>query len=350
MLVIEARNVHEALPMGLDLLRREGYRRDSRNGPVLMINGPVATVYHNPLERVVFHSWRDANPFFHFYESLWMLAGRNNVKPLTRYVKRMAEFSDDGEIFNAAYGNRWREARGPVGLVTDGVEVEPYQHRVDQLVIIAEELRRNPETRQCVLQIWDHRYDLGTQTKDHACNVAATFQTDKDGHLDMTMFCRSNDIIWGAYGANAVHMSYLLEYVATRARLQVGKYTQISVNYHAYMNVFEPMVEHWSDGEPDPYEYTPVYPASLGTCDDQWDEECRRFTTLDGTAPEMMKSTDNPFWFEVAYPIVRAHDAYKSGDMSGAKHHLEQCDASDWKLACQEWLDRRQAKKLKSAE
>ena len=69
MKVLQVRNVHEALPRALQLLDREGIRRESRNGPVIQ-GPPVATVYMHPWERVLFWPERDANPFFHLYESL----------------------------------------------------------------------------------------------------------------------------------------------------------------------------------------------------------------------------------------------------------------------------------------
>ena len=50
----------------------------------------------------------------------------------------------------------------------------------------------------------------------------------------MSIVNRSNDMIWGAYGANAVHMSMLLEYMAAMTGFQVGIYYQISNNLHAY--------------------------------------------------------------------------------------------------------------------
>ncbi len=77
--VISVRNVHEALPEALRFLRQTGVPRDSRNGAVLQAPCPVTTVYRRPDERVLFWPERDANPFFHFMESLWMLAGRNDV-------------------------------------------------------------------------------------------------------------------------------------------------------------------------------------------------------------------------------------------------------------------------------
>src|SRR5262245_32113310 len=100
MRVIEARNVHEALPMALHLLDRVGQPRDSRNGPVLI--GPsISTVYNFPCERVLFWEERDANPFLHLYESLWMLCGRNDIQPLIRYSKQFEQYADEGVMHGA---------------------------------------------------------------------------------------------------------------------------------------------------------------------------------------------------------------------------------------------------------
>src|SRR3989304_1089903 len=108
MQVLRVRNVHEALPLGIAMLEEFGSRGESRNGSVLVMDEPVTTVYERPRERVIFWNERDANPFFHFYEGLWMLGGRNDVKSLTRFVKRMESYSDDGKTFHGAYGYRWR--------------------------------------------------------------------------------------------------------------------------------------------------------------------------------------------------------------------------------------------------
>jgi len=352
---LRAKNVHTILPIAMGYLKHMGTSAPSRNGAVLQSWEPVATIYENPEQRVIFHDWRDANPFFHFYESLWMLSGRRDVNPLTRYVKRMASFSDDGKTFNAAYGYRWRAARawGAEYVSKDGKEHEHFPWERDQLIEIAQLLRTDHTTRQCVLQIWNHELDLGTQTKDHACNIAVTFQIDPDDVLNMVVFCRSNDIIWGCYGANAVHFSMLHEYMARRIGVLVGTYTQISVNWHAYTEVFDPMYEKMMRSEKpisademvirkNPYdEDVESYPISDGILDQTWDEDCRNFVTDDGKLPEKA-AFKNMFFLDVAWPIVRAHGIYKDyNDIGVAIAALDDCRASDWRRACQEWLERR---------
>ena len=144
MRVLQARNVHEALPLALRLLDQAGVERPSRNGPVLVIPEPVTVVYERPCERVIFHPERDCNPFFHIFESLHYLAGRNDVASLARYAKQMLEYSDDGVTLHGVYGHRWRKHFG-----------------FDQLTQIVAALKKNPDDRRCILQMWDARCDLG---------------------------------------------------------------------------------------------------------------------------------------------------------------------------------------------
>ena len=61
MRVIYARNVNDALEKGIDLFQdsTEYTVKDSRNGIVCEANGPVATVYRKPWERVCLIKERD---------------------------------------------------------------------------------------------------------------------------------------------------------------------------------------------------------------------------------------------------------------------------------------------------
>jgi thymidylate synthase len=134
-------------------------RRPSRNGDVLMIDEPVTVTYTHPRERVLFNAARDANPFFHLYEALWMLAGRNDAAPVAYYAKQMAEYSDDGETLNGAYGRRWRKA----STVYDAPAEARYGQStcvVDQLNVIVNHLKADPTSRRAVLQMWNVEDDL----------------------------------------------------------------------------------------------------------------------------------------------------------------------------------------------
>lgn len=214
--VIEVKDVNQALAEGLAYIRDHGVARDSRNGPVLEAPTPVTTVYKNPRHRVLFSSKRDCNHTFHLMESLWILAGRRDVGFLTQFNPRMADYSDDGVTLNGAYGHRLRRSLG-----------------VDQVAQAIKALREQPDTRRVVMQIWNGSFDLTTPRKDLPCNDLVMLKV-RDGKLLMTVCCRSNDMLWGAYGANAVHFAFLHEYIAAAAGYEQGAYTQISDSFHVY--------------------------------------------------------------------------------------------------------------------
>lgn len=329
--LVSARNVHEALPIGLAHLREEGHCRPSRNGDVLQVDNPVTTLYERPKERVLFWAQRDANPFFHLLESLWMLAGRNDVDYVASLVGSMRNFSDDGLTFNGAYGYRWRE-----------------HFDIDQLDWAVHELRDNPTSRRVVIGMWDagHDIDKGIQgSKDLPCNLALHLQVNRHNQLDMTVFNRSNDVIWGAYGANAVHFSVLQEFIASMVGIPVGRYWQVSDNYHAYEDVYSKMTEladfELGHSSHNPYALGEVSPYPLVSTDyGTWMMDLDLFMS-EGAVVGLR----DPFFRRVAVPMLMAYKAFKK--FSGEEKFLapleilQNCGATDWRRAGEEWLMRR---------
>ena len=356
--VINARNVHEALPKALELLRSEGVARSSRNGPVLVAPGPVTTVYEKPTERVLFWKQRDANPFFHFFESLWMLAGRDDVKYVERFAANMKNYSDDGKRFHGAYGYRWKNHFGASRDIRAGDGL-----MLDQVNTIIAILKANPDDRRCVLQMWDPTSDLGAVGKDFPCNTNAYFSINADLALDMTVCNRSNDIVWGCYGANAVHFSVLQEYVASSVGVPVGRYWQVSNNWHGYRDTVEPL---WSlaDEVPDGYRRQPMWnpyaetsikvsPFPLfdeGQSKESWDRDLTLFME-----DPLCYGFEGTFFSKVAKPMWATHAKYKSAknlqDRLDAMDLAVRIEAKDWSYACWRWLQKRvEAYKAKHGE
>lgn len=341
MRVINARNPHEALSFALRLLDQEGIERGSRNGPVLTVPYPVTTVYTKPCERVVFWPERDCNPAFHLYESLWMLAGRNDVAGPARYAKNIENYSDDGETLHGAYGHRWRH----YGDASSQWGTE------DQLPEVVKMLQANPDDRRCVISMWDSARDLGRIGKDVPCNTMATLQRGVDGELNLVVFCRSNDVIWGCYGANAVHFSFLLEYIALAIGCPVGTYTQVSVNWHAYLNTFEQVKSIRPDPlnfVDNPYTDMRVHFTPLSGSIERVDELI--YTLLECADEDHLLEGDGPHdpWARVAWYMLGAHQIWRThlkGDRRyiDALEHLSRApdQSNDWIVAGREWLQRR---------
>src|SRR5262249_10880863 len=131
----------------------------------------------------------------------------------------------------------------------------------DQLSVIVRLLRADPDSRRAVLQIWDAEADLGVSSVDLACNTQAMFKV-RGGKLNITVLNRSNDIIWGCDGANAVQLSMLLEFMAARIGVEPGLYRQVSDSFHAYEDTW-PKISGIGDrfgGDPYVREEVSVYP------------------------------------------------------------------------------------------
>lgn len=399
---LKFRNVNDAfkgLVEGIHLGTIPTRRSPSRVGDVLMIEEPMTITYQKPLERVLFNQERDANPFFHLYESLWMLSGRNDVEPLKYYSSKIGDIaSDDGKTFNGAYGYRWRTAwTHPTDIP------EP----IDQLKILIDHLKRVPNSRRAVLQMWNVEDDLLKleSTKDTCCNLSVLFSIDnfpcpkcngtgnwynaaqhasdevqghggpneeaymeicpkcdgykleKSSQLNMTVTNRSNDMIWGMLGANVVHFSFLQEYMAACIGVEVGVYNQFTNNLHVYTENnggFHP--ERWlSDKTDDLYIKENRKPFPLVRDPVMFDREVNEFVEEHSKNPQNIpiKEFCEPFLNNVARPMSMAYHSYKEKMFVAALGWCNEIAADDWRVACINWMLKRKTnyeKKLRDRE
>lgn len=353
------RNVNHIFPIAI-LMFKQGWNTQHTVGrgdkKMIEHHGPVITTYQYPCERVLFDVVRDAHPFFHFFDSLWMLAGREDVKWLAFFLKNITQFSDDGKVFHGSYGRRLR-----------------YQTEdEDQLFWVVDHLSAEPTSRRAVITMFDAELDH-REGKDIPCNLSRAFQIRKDA-LHLTVFNRSNDMVWGAYGANVVQFSTVLEYVAGCLGVAVGTYTQVSNNFHVYED--EPTWQRIRDRnllvvldpyEEDVYDALRVEPydmftgasairgsnSTVATSSPLWrqmqfdkvlqkfmadSEQCMDNGTMLQMANYIMAA---PYFHQVVVPLFNSFQCYKQKRFDDAMEWLQGCKAQDWKLACEMWLTRR---------
>lgn len=338
MLSLEVKGVNEALELGMQLFMDGNFvsMRDSRNGSVLEANEPVATVYVDPTERVLLCNERDANPFFHLMESMWILAARYDVEFLNKFNSQMKEYSDDGIIFNAPYGYRLRNH------FPDNHDCD-----MDQLQSVIDILKKDPDSRQAVAQIWDTK-DLEKNTKDKACNLSLVFY-NRQGKLCLTVYNRSNDMIWGAYGANMVQFSIILEYVAAKLKLPIGTYTQVSNSLHVYTTgkageIFNRLKDKHSNTQGELY--YPTIPERVLMNANQMDEfehDLKYFFNLiDGYASDITVKFKSDYFNDLIVPTFISHKAFKEGKYTEAIELAQNVVALDWRAAMTNWLCKRQ--------
>jgi Thymidylate synthase len=169
----------------------------------------------------------------------------------------MANYSDDGKTLFSSYGHRWVN-----------------HFKQDQLKALIQHLKEDPNSRRAVLQMWDANSDLpvllSNEGKDLSCNYAATLDPQPDGSIDLNVNNRSNDLIFGAYGANMVHFNVLHQYIAYALNRKKGVYRQISNNTHVYLEF--PITKRFLD------------PATLNVTEDYYRDDPTLLSTTQCTA------------------------------------------------------------------
>jgi thymidylate synthase len=310
---------------------------------------------------VLFSPQREANPFFHLNEALWMLAGRNDIEWLDQFVGNLSERFGErkpGEptYLHGAYGYRWR----------NHFEVDGGGERgrlPDQLDTVVRLLRENYNDRRIVISMWDPIADLAVDAKDVPCNTTIFLRVRQDlqgtapslseqekreriikftfnSHvLDLTVCCRSNDAIWGAHGANAVQFSVLQEYLAARIGVGIGSLYQFSNNYHAYTNVFKSLLPFQQ--EIDRYAFKMVKPTRIVTNPESFDEDLGKYFSDHWR----VQSYANEFFVSVALPLRIAYSGWRKKKHEQAYAVLSGLsapdDTLDWIVAAKEWFKRR---------
>jgi thymidylate synthase len=321
MLLIEGLNVNITFDKAVQFMNVHGVNTSSRNGDVTAPNCPVMTVTQKPTERVLFNKYRNANPFFHFFECLWMLSGSSDGRYLDTYVSDFSSrFGEPGGNLWGAYGHRWIN-----------------HFNENQLYVAIDALKKNPEDRRVVIAMWDPNVDIYSEeltstmvpARDLPCNTHM-YPRIVNGALDLSIMCRSNDVVWGCYGANAVHFSFVQEYLAGLIGVPVGKMYQFSNNWHLYHST-----AHLFKRDEDIPNYPGTFP--IVAVPDMWDEDLFTFMHM----PEDSAGGSNPFFEKVALPMYLAHLAWKAKDHESMAYHAANIAAPDWRLAVLEWMRRR---------
>ena len=175
----------------------------------------IGFTIENPTDKVITNKERNWNEEYAAAEWAWYLSGNPRISALGELYgkippiwRRMAD--ENGEV-NSNYGYQWR--------------------RNDQLENVINMLKRNNETRQAAISIYDgkaiHQY-----ATDTPCTYAVQF-TIVQGKLYMSVYMRSNDL-WYGFCNDQYQFASLQEMVAERLNLPVGTYYHHAHNLHLY--------------------------------------------------------------------------------------------------------------------
>lgn len=317
---LKARNAPEAYEDIIWRMRTSAVKQDSRNGEVLRLPEPFMLHIERPEERLITDYIRDANPFFHCMEFIWMMAGSDDAKWLAQFNARYMDYAEENGKVWGAYGYRWRRQFGVGNDSRPGC----------QITKAVEMLRNNPDDRRVVLQMWDTYFDLGENKKDLPCNTQIMLEVQA-GHVNMLVTNRSNDVIWGMLGANIVHMTMLQELIAEACDYDIGRYSVISNNAHIYTGM--PRFKEIYGSCPTDN----IYPQSMFTLL-HMDETLQDFFSDCENLVERGSCIFKTRWMaNVGYPIYRMYIDRKSG----ITQPIDSIAADDWRIACQKWLSLR---------
>ena len=218
-------NATEALPDLLKNVLRYGTETDSRNGRTKELTMQQITLAEPDL--YITTPGRRVSLPAQIAETMWLLAGRNDIEWLSHYLPRAADFSDDGKTWRGGYGPRLRKW-------------EQGFDEVDQLAHVVHLLKEDPTTRRAVLAIYNPQIDT-EPGKDIPCNNWVHL-LPRDGVLHAHVAIRSNDLFWGWSGINAFEWTALLQVVAGLTGLRPGSITFSISSLHLYER-------HWTKAE-----------------------------------------------------------------------------------------------------
>ena len=326
-----SRNITDALVTVLDDIDSRGQFVAARGSEQREVLSALVTI-DRPRERVLTIPHRNNNVFAQLAETMWVLAGRNDLDFLTSYLPRAVDFSDDGKTWRAAYGPRLRSWGGGV----------------DQLAQVRARLTEDRHTKRAVAAIFDPAQDYA-DTLDVPCNNWLHF-LHRDSALLLNVAVRANDAIWGFSGINVFEWSVLHELMASTLGWTVGRMSWFVGTLHVYERHYETarrIVRHSGIRSVYEFGFEPI-PIRLGL--DQLDdtlqqlflvEELARSGSHDQARAENEQIAD-PF-FSASATMLRAYLAFDDGRSPDLAWRIvdELPACSDFRIAAAEYFSRR---------
>lgn len=188
----------------------------------------------DPNSSLIYIPGRNFSLVHAIHESLLVFCNDNHVKIAGYFNKNIAQFSDNGITLYGSYGHR-------IATKMQGV---------------LEKLKEDHDTRQALLTI--HRVDDSiVKTKDPPCTITLQF-TIRDEKLNMHVYMRSNDIVWGT-PYDVFVFTTIQKVFANTLGIPVGKYYHTATSLHMYERDFEKCREYIGHCEPIEYKIENKY-------------------------------------------------------------------------------------------
>lgn len=328
MVCAEYSSINSFLIGASKLLLEKGVQRISRGFKTIELPFPFLFKIANPTSRLVLIPERKWNVSIPYAESLWLAAGRNDLRFIEPFLKKMTDFSDDGVYVRGAYGPRLRHFDGKRNDYEIFQFYKSQDNESDQFRYIEECLNSDSFSRRAVITIQDpikdQFDDFGKlkSTKDFPCTTTLQFiKNASSNKLDMYVSMRSNDLIWGASGVNIFNYTFMQEYFSAILGLEVGEYYHCSNCLHFY-SPYEQMVKEIANienyKEPVPFVYSKTF-DSLDRFDILIEKLMQELGVLSSnktvsTPPEFDDDFFND-WYKVFYFRITGKQPYFSNPL-----------------------------------
>lgn len=201
--------------------RTEATTAKSRDGAVVGEVLNAVTVIEDPTRCILKSKIRNLPMRYMIGELLWYLSGNPSLKAIQLYTNAWDRMSDDGETVNSNYGHRIQHALCEVSGDT-----------FDQLKMVEQLLKKDPNSRQAVIHIKQARNLMSYPTNDVNCTVCLQFFI-RNEKLYMTTYMRSNDL-WMGFPNDIFQFTAMQIYLAMKLGYQLGSYTHIAGSLHLY--------------------------------------------------------------------------------------------------------------------
>jgi len=143
-------------------------------------------------------------------EACQLLAGVSTPKLVIAVGPAFTNFAEDNGLFHGAYGLRTKDQYGPV----------------------IERLKKDPDSRQAVVTIWNPELDLLPEKRDYPCTILHQFRI-RDNKLNMSVYMRSNDVWLGA-AYDFFQFTRVQIAIASVLGIQPGTYAHHVGSLHIY--------------------------------------------------------------------------------------------------------------------
>lgn len=194
---------------------------DSRDGKVVgeVIN--AVTVISDPTKNIMKNPIRNLPMRYCVGELLWYLSGNPSLDAIRLYTNAWDRMSDNGKTVNSNYGDRIQHIKDEVS----GAEF-------DQMKMIENILKHDPESRQAVIHLKQARDVYTFPSKDVNCGVCVQFLI-RENKLYATAYMRSNDL-WLGFPNDVFQFTCMQIYLAMRLGVRLGTYTHVAGSLHLY--------------------------------------------------------------------------------------------------------------------